>query len=494
MFNNNKKRKSEKEYEESLSFDMYEIKEYHFHVYFMQNDKQQVTHAKLLFEKLKAISTNEKQKKIKVSQLTIDTTESKLNITNKLLFDFQNSILKSKSFEQLILNYNNQIKLLTDLNIIKDAKIIIDGNTKDNLKTTVLFTPSKTILAKTGTNFGNSESEAYAQVSLNNISGTGDKLAANFMWNLYSDDLFKNDINFTGDLRRKFLGSYSRPLFYDPNLILNFKIKHQNNPYTLFSSFNERLNSLQVDLDFLHSPKSKHSIGYNLDWRENHTLNKEASLTVRNDAGSSVKSSLFHEFKFYSKKNFGFNFALPQETGYYFNLKNELAGFLPDYNIGDVNFFKSTVNSTFNLNFWKDFNLMTSFRAGLLYPLSSKINDKFFLGGPTSIRGFPHHTLGPKDGQDSVGGDLFWAVGTSLITPLPYIREAPLKGHFFFNSGKLSRFEKIEELKKPNLSVGLGLLCKFSFLRVEVNYCLPVVGESILHKGSIQFGVGTEFL
>jgi outer membrane protein insertion porin family len=66
---------------------------------------------------------------------------------------------------------------------------------------------------------------------------------------------------------------------------------------------------------------------------------------------------------------------------------------------------------------------------------------------------FNMHGLGPKDGSasqicavfdeadspadDFIGGDLQWAAGLSLITPIPKREEWPLKGHFFLNAGRL---------------------------------------------------------
>ena len=41
-----------------------------------------------------------------------------------------------------------------------------------------------------------------------------------------------------------------------------------------------------------------------------------------------------------------------------------------------------------------------SFKNGLLIGLNKKkldINDKFFIAGPTSLRGFKHNSIGPKD-------------------------------------------------------------------------------------------------
>lgn len=48
----------------------------------------------------------------------------------------------------------------------------------------------------------------------------------------------------------------------------------------------------------------------------------------------------------------------------------------------------------------------------------------------------------PMQIDDFLGGDLQWAAGLSLITPMPKRPEWPLKGHFFLNAGRLVAFNK----------------------------------------------------
>jgi outer membrane protein insertion porin family len=131
------------------------------------------------------------------------------------------------------------------------------------------------------------------------------------------------------------------------------------------------------------------------------------------------------------------------------------------------------------------------------------MNDRFFLGGPQSIRGFEHQKLGPRlsyGGKDtSVGGDVYYAAGLSLFAPLPTLIDAPIRLHGFCNLGKLASMagatfdSLLNQAKTPCLSVGGGLSVDFGQMRVEVNYILPVVSEG--GEGPrLAFGVAAEFL
>lgn len=75
-----------------------------------------------------------------------------------------------------------------------------------------------------------------------------------------------------------------------------------------------------------------------------------------------------------------------------------------------------------------------------------KIADKFFLGGPLNLRGFEIRGCGPKFESDSIGGDLFWATGLHIYTPLPFSSTKPkslgssFRLHGFLNAGNFYDF------------------------------------------------------
>jgi outer membrane protein insertion porin family len=92
----------------------------------------------------------------------------------------------------------------------------------------------------------------------------------------------------------------------------------------------------------------------------------------------------------------------------YCNIFQELAGLG-----GDAFYLKNEVQLQKAFQLPLCFGFTTSFRSGLLYPFlsspntvgnanwGSRINDRFHLGGPTSLRGFEAFGLGPKDKRNS---------------------------------------------------------------------------------------------
>lgn len=175
--------------------------------------------------------------------------------------------------------------------------------------------------------------------------------------------------------------------------------------------------------------------------------------------------------------------------------------------------------------------------------------DRYHLGGPTSVRHFRLNSLGPKDVGDHLGGDAYYALGASLLTPFrvpalwrngatrateggSWWSNENLKGHVWLNAGKLigtgtpfragllslsisslpflcvlisfvrtlanahagQPFSSLVSTL-PSTTVGLGLVYRHSLVRVEANLGVPLVqtrGEGGV-KG-FQFGLGLSFL
>jgi len=150
-------------------------------------------------------------------------------------------------------------------------------------------------------------------------------------------------------------------------------------------------------------------------------------------------------------------------------------------------------------------------------PQPSRLSDRFQLGGPSDVRGFKISGLGPHDGKDAVGGDVYAAGGISLLAPLPRTgKDTPLRLQAFLNAGRLLSLKGLPKqdpltgdfvfssVKKtihdlhnglPSAAAGVGLVYAHPLARFELNFTLPLVlrGKEQARKG-IQFGIGVTFL
>jgi outer membrane protein insertion porin family len=346
---------------------------------------------------------------------------------------------------------------------------------------------------KTGTEAGASEADAYVNAELRNLFGGAETLNAH------------------GSLGTRTRSAYS--LAFDTPILSNPDLKFQLNGFassTLksWASHDEVLKGATSKLLWRSKTGHEHTLGYSGIWRQVTSLAEQASPTVRADAGDSFKSSITHTWTKDAR-----DYPLLPSSGYLMKTVSELAGLGPL--AGDASFFKTEAESQIALPFGNTgITLTAGLRGGLLYPLANKpsrINDRFQLGGPNSVRGFRLGGLGPHDGSDSVGGDVFAAGGASLLFPIPRVgKETPLRLQAFINGGRLlalpnpqsgdvkdSLKSTLASLKQelPSAAAGLGLVYAHPIARFEINFSLPLVmrKEEQGRKG-LSFGVGIEFL
>ncbi|OUM59607.1 hypothetical protein PIROE2DRAFT_46898, partial [Piromyces sp. E2] len=414
--------------------------------------------------------------------------------TKKKLIEKQlNSLFQAKTLKEIleetetICGKLNRFGIFNDLGVNLDvpkSKILDNENEVDiiiNLKEKPRF------WARTGTEVGNNEGNLNASLNLRNPFGTGETFEANASYGL----------------------CYSSPINGNPDRVFQTFASQKNMSHKIYSSFNEFSNNIGFKFRKI-SPFGSSEYGYVASWRQINQIGKDASFSVRSEAGNSFKSSLYYRYIKDTR-----NDQMLPSRGALFKFYQELAGLG-----GDVQFVKHEAETQWNIPLGKGFvslriniffliiriSLSSSLRGGLLLPLMNsrtRINDRFFIGGPLSVRGFNYFGLGPKDGKDVIGGDTYWSTGLSLYAPLPRLADKPIKTHMFVNAGSsilLNQKESLSEnvnrlIRTPSISTGFGLAVKFSILRVELNYCLPVaITKTDDVKKGLQFGVGLNFM
>ncbi|ORZ00916.1 surface antigen-domain-containing protein [Syncephalastrum racemosum] len=231
----------------------------------------------------------------------------------------------------------------------------------------------------------------------------------------------------------------------------------------------------------------------------------KSSATVRAASGENTKASVHHAFV-HDKRDH----AIMPSAGHYIGVFSELAGVGQK---GDSSFTKHEVAGQFHHTLFQGqaeqskVVLSVGAKAGLLATLDNDkpahLSDKYFLGGPLSVRGFRMGGIGPRDGNDALGGEAFWAAGASLVSSIPGASHLPIKAHAFFNAGNLVNYTKgssvndtIQALSnEPRTSAGVGLIFYHHLARIEANFCVPLrFSAGDLPQPGVQFGLGVNFL
>ncbi|KAK1624179.1 surface antigen [Colletotrichum phormii] len=369
-----------------------------------------------------------------------------------------------------------------------------------------------------GTDVGNSEGSAYTSLLWRNIFGGAEQLTVNASAGTRT--------------RSAYSATLSAPVQSNPDTRIALEGLASATDKS-WAAHEEVLKGGNLRFSWLSGLKDMHTVEYSGIWRQVTGLRDSASPTVRADAGDSVKSSIKHIYQRDERDNP----QLPQ-SGYVLKSVWELAGLGPLG--GDVAFSKSEweVGGALpvpvpGVEGSSGISIGGGLRFGMLYPLPlgfssegkaqpSRINDRFQLGGPTDVRGFHYGGLGPHDGSDSVGGDVFAAGSVNMLFPLPYKGpDSALRFQVFANGGRLvamknksktgasasagldaksvagSAWRALNDLTTglPSTAAGVGLVYAHPVARFELNFSLPLV----LRRGEqgtkgLQVGVGINFL
>ncbi|QPG94302.1 hypothetical protein C2857_005648 [Epichloe festucae Fl1] len=371
---------------------------------------------------------------------------------------------------------------------------------------------------QTGTDVGNGEGSAYGSLLWRNMFGGAEMLTLNAKAGTRT--------------RSAYSANLSAPVLSDPDKRISLEglASAAEKPW---ASHEEVVKGGSLRFSWINAEKDTHSVEYFGAWRQITGLGQTASPTVRRDAGDTIKSAIKHTF--YRERRD--NPQLPQ-SGYMLRSGWELAGVGPLG--GDVSFSKGEVEMSGAIPIplpgsaeRSGASIGAGLRMGMLYPLPlgfssetnslpSRLNDRFQLGGPTDVRGFKLGGLGPHDGQDAVGGDLFAAGSVNMLLPLPYKGpESGLRFQTFVNGGRLVALKDSSKNKAaglqqmsargvgngmlsavgdllngaPSMAAGIGLVYAHPVARFELNFSLPL----ILRRGEVgtkglQMGVGINFL
>ncbi|KAG5651012.1 hypothetical protein H0H81_010230 [Sphagnurus paluster] len=336
----------------------------------------------------------------------------------------------------------------------------------------------------TATELGNNEGNASATGRIRNLFGGAETLEAN--------------VTFGTKTRRAFRASLAAPLSSD--LDTHGELQAYGTEQDQRSWASSVLGVRGVKGMVRRGDISRggaHEFAYEAVLRHIGDLTPEASISMREAAGKTLKSSISHTYVFDTRDD-----RYMATRGAYFKSFAEYAGI----GGGDAKHAKAEVEAQASRPLMEGVSVSLAARSGFLLGLGGRptlFADRFQLGGPTSVRAFKANGLGPMDGPDSLGGDLHWSTGASLIADVPTKPTWPVKLHAWVNAGRLDALDQSEPLvtavrrtlTAPSVSAGVGLIYRFDPVRVEVNFGVPLVkSASDQARRGVQVGMGLEFL
>jgi len=356
---------------------------------------------------------------------------------------------------------------------------------------------------------GNNDGSLMISFKTPNAFGRGEKLSVE-----YTHGMIKSKTHTV---------SFTKPINADPDKWFTAACFHAHDDKP-WSGYGEATRGFGFRLAFP-GYGGLNTVHWDVLWRELKALSNGIAFTARNDMGHSLKSALKHTYTFDTRDT-----PILPSKGVLAKFVNEISGLG-----GDVKFVKSEAEFQYNLPLTHGLIFQSSLVCGAMKSLNdlTRINDRFLLGGPLTLRGFRHNGVGPSEEGYALGGESYWGSSLHLYTPLPFTSHKStlydyFKTHFFVTAGGLfsgpsdfsssslrsssssaarrahassmlgfyGRPKGVGELiSSTRLSYGLGLVAHLgNVARMELNYVWPIraaTGDGV--APGLQFGVGVSF-
>ncbi|KAK2187041.1 hypothetical protein NP493_180g07002 [Ridgeia piscesae] len=299
---------------------------------------------------------------------------------NDILKTHIKDIFTADNFEDMVKKAHVARNKLDKLGLFKSIEIFIDtskGSTArtDGYDITFLVKEHRRVTGGISTLIGTNEGSMLFNLKLPNTFGRAEKLNMEYMYGT-----------------KKATGYnllFSKPLQGDPNLRLQAGVFQHSGEFP-WSGYKELDRGLSFDLSYP-TLLGRHNIRWEGVWRDITCLTDNPSFAVREHAGHSVKSALRHTW-IRDKRD---STVMPT-TGYCIELTQEIAGLG-----GDAKYVRHETEFQANKLLWYGTVVQLSLAGGIMKTIQPggniRINDRFFLGGPLTLRGYEMKGVGPRD-------------------------------------------------------------------------------------------------
>lgn len=305
-----------------------------------------------------------------------------------------------------------------------------------------------------------------------------------------------------GTKSQYYLLSFTEPWFLDRKLLLGFdlfrdELRFVSREYSL-RQFGGAIRMAKA-LDEVTSGEIK----YELKEITIFDVDSSASPEVAVESGRRLKSS----FTFSLRRDTRDNYFIPNR-GYRADFMAQFAGGPLG---GDTDIYKFDLRSTHFLPLWRKHVLMVKLATGVADTHSGgnrvPIFDRFFLGGPNSMRGFRYNDVGPKspgaDGifgtddtgeGDSIGGNTYAYATVEYLIPVVTLPQAGVRFAVFYDVGQVWSDSYQWKLNELNDDVGVGLRLDLKFLPIRFDYAWPLRTDDFNDDGPrFNFSLGYQF-
>ncbi len=288
-----------------------------------------------------------------------------------------------------------------------------------------------------------------------------------------------------GEKRKTYNLGFTEPRLLDTEISAGFDLYNLEKLYTDFS---KKSNGGDIRLGFpLWFEETRGYLTYRYEESEIFDISASAGTYITEQAGKNTLSSITASIVRDTRDSY-----LAPMSGSNNTVSTELAG---GFFGGTRSFVKHLGNSSWFYPVFWDTSVMLHGAIGYAEGTEGKtlpIDERFFVGGMNTVRGFDPRSLGPKDENGIViGGNKELILNVEYLFPLA--KEAGIRGVIFYDAGNAFGDNEDYDLENLRTSAGYGIrwYSPIGPLRLEWGYNLnPKDGEKLSRW---EFSIGTFF-
>ena len=456
----------------------------------LENEPYSLSRVEDILEKIETITINEQYESIKAT-VNESIVSNKINIsfkieeTEKLFVEKINIFGNNITRESVIRNQIeidegdpfNQILYAKSLNNIKSLNFfenvegeVLDGDKFNTKIINITITEKATGEIFAGVGTGTEGSNVSFGVKENNYLGRGVIVDGN---------LSLSDTKVKGKLL------ISNPNYKNSDKSVNFSL--QSSVTDRLNTFGYKSNVMGMNLgtefeyldDLNFGITTKNSV-------EKITVDSTASTKQKNQEGNYFDSFIGLDFN-YDKRNQKF-----QTT----------SGFFSNYGINiPLISEKNTITNAYNFKVFKELYENNVSTFSLLLKSSNslsgddiKLSERLFLPGKR-LRGFEAGSVGPKDGDDYIGGNYLTSINATTTVPMFLENLQTVDIVMFADAANIWGVDYDSSLDEGGIrsSVGIGLDWLTPVGPLTFSFAHPITKESSDKEETFRFNIGTSF-
>lgn len=288
-----------------------------------------------------------------------------------------------------------------------------------------------------------------------------------------------------GDRRKTYNLGFTEPRLFDTEISTGFDLFNLDKKYTDFS---KKSNGGDIRIGFPFKFEDTRSyFTYRYEESEIYDISATAGTYITGQAGKSIVSSLTASIVRDTRDNY-----MAPMSGSNNTASAELAG---SFLGGTRSFTKYIGTSSWFLPVTAETTIMLHGTIGYAEGIEGQdlpLDERFFVGGINTVRGFDPRSLGPKDETGIViGGNKELIFTMEYLFPLA--KEAGLRGVLFFDAGNAFGDNESYDMEKLRMGAGYGVrwYSPIGPLRLEWGYNLKPKDDEKLSRW--EFSIGTFF-